>query len=60
MAHTYREFDTRNEMLKNYCSTITSPKIMEIGVFKGDFLKFIVDNCNIGSIDAVDLFEGHM
>jgi len=58
MADTYREFDTRNEMLKHYCSTITSPKIMEIGVFKGDFLTFLVDNCAIGSIDAVDLFEG--
>ena len=53
-----REFDNRNEMLKYYCSNITNPKLLEIGVFKGDFLEYIVENCNIGTIDAVDLFEG--
>jgi lipopolysaccharide biosynthesis glycosyltransferase/predicted O-methyltransferase YrrM len=51
-------YDTRNEMLKYYCDTIISPKILEIGVFKGDFLEYLVENCNIGSIDAVDLFKG--
>ena len=51
-------FDTRNEMLKYYCDKLSNPKILEIGVFKGDFLDYLVKNCNIGSIDAVDLFEG--
>ena len=51
-------FDTRNEMLKHYCDKFTSPKVLEIGVFKGDFLDYLVKNCNVGSIDAVDLFEG--
>ena len=51
-------FGTRNEMLKHYCDKFTSPKVLEIGVFKGDFLDYLVKNCNVGSIDAVDLFEG--
>ena len=51
-------FDTRNSMLQHYCSKISSPKIVEIGVFKGDFLDYLVTNCTVGSIDAVDLFEG--
>jgi O-methyltransferase len=53
-----KEFDNRNDMLKHYCSKITNPKLLEIGVFKGDFLEYVVENCNVGSIDAVDLFEG--
>jgi len=51
-------FDTRNDMLKFYCNKLTNPRILEIGVFKGDFLNYLVTNCNCGSIDAVDLFEG--
>uniref|UniRef100_A0A6C0HNS3 Methyltransferase domain-containing protein n=1 Tax=viral metagenome TaxID=1070528 RepID=A0A6C0HNS3_9ZZZZ len=51
-------FDTRNEMLQNYCYKLSSPKLLEIGVFKGDFLNYLINNCNIGSIDAVDLFYG--
>jgi lipopolysaccharide biosynthesis glycosyltransferase len=51
-------FDTRNDMLKFYCNKVTSPKILEIGVFKGEFLHYLEKNCNWGSIDAVDLFEG--
>jgi hypothetical protein len=54
----FNTFDTRNEMLKYYCSKLISPKILEIGVFKGEFLDYLVKNCNFGSIDAVDLFEG--
>lgn len=52
-------FDTRNEMLQYYCDKLSNPKILEIGVFKGEFLDYLVKNCNIGSIDAVDLFEGN-
>lgn len=51
-------FDTRNDMLKYYCDTLSNPKILEIGVFKGDFLNYLVTNCNYASIDAVDLFKG--
>jgi len=51
-------FDTRNDMLKFYCDELTKPRILEIGVFKGEFLHYIEKNCNWGSIDAVDLFEG--
>ena len=51
-------FDTRNEMLKFYCNKLCNPKVLEIGVFKGDFLDYLVNECNTGSIDAVDIFEG--
>ena len=51
-------FDTRNEMLKYYCDKLSNPKILEIGVFKGELLDYLVKNCNLKSIDAVDLFEG--
>jgi hypothetical protein len=41
-----------------YCNKLSNPKLLEIGVFKGEFLDFLVRECNIGSIDAVDLFDG--
>jgi lipopolysaccharide biosynthesis glycosyltransferase len=54
-----RIFETRKDMLKYYCEKLTSPpKILEIGVFKGDFLEYLVQNCKFSSIDAIDLFEG--
>jgi len=56
--NTIAQFDTRHDMLKYYCSTLSNPVCMEIGVFKGDFLDFLVNDCKVGSIDAVDLFEG--
>jgi hypothetical protein len=56
--NSIKMFDTRNEMIKYYCNKLVNPKILEICVFKGDFLNFIITNCNVGSIDAVDLFEG--
>lgn len=52
----YTIFETRNDMLTHFCSTITNPKLLEIGVFRGEFLEFLVTQC--GSIDAVDLFQG--
>jgi lipopolysaccharide biosynthesis glycosyltransferase len=55
---TVTVFDTRNDMLKHYCNKLSQPKVLEIGVFKGEFLDFLVENCNAGSIDAVDVFEG--
>ena len=51
-------FDTRNDMITHYCSRISNPNILEIGVFKGEFLDYLVKNCGARSIDAVDLFEG--
>jgi len=51
-------FNTRNEMLTEYCNRIDKPRILEIGVFKGDFLEYLVTSCRTASIDAVDLFEG--
>jgi len=53
-----KEFDTRNNMIVHYASKIKNPKILEIGIFKGEFFDFIFRNCNVGSIDGVDIFEG--
>jgi hypothetical protein len=58
LKNMFKIFDTRNEMLQYYCDKLSNPKLLEIGVFKGGFLNFLVKNCNIGSIDAVDLFHG--
>jgi hypothetical protein len=55
-----RHFDTRNEMIVHYASLINEPKIMEIGIFKGEFFDFIVINCKPSLIDGVDLFEGNV
>lgn len=51
-------FETRNDMIKYFCSEISNPKILEIGIFKGEFFDYIAENCNPGSLDGVDLFEG--
>jgi hypothetical protein len=47
-------WETRND-IKYYCN---KSKILEIGVFKGEFLDYIVNNCDYVSVDGVDLFEG--
>jgi hypothetical protein len=52
------KFNNRNDMLKYYSSILNQPKLLEIGIFRGDFLNYLVSECNYGSIDAVDLFEG--
>jgi len=51
-------FDTRNEMIGHYCSLIEEPRLLEIGIFKGEFFDYIINTCKISSIDGVDLFEG--
>jgi hypothetical protein len=51
-------FDNRNDMLKHYSNSMNQPKLLEIGVFRGDFLDYLVSECNYSSIDAVDLFQG--
>lgn len=58
-------FPTRNEMLLHYYNILkslsTTPiKIIEIGVFKGEFLNYIHTNCQPSIIDAIDLFDGEM
>jgi len=51
-------FEDRNSMLQHYCKAIPNPKILEIGIFKGEFLDYLVQNSGASSIDGVDLFEG--
>jgi hypothetical protein len=51
-------FDNRKDMIAHYLNTIVNPKVLEIGIFKGEFFDFIANNCTIGSLDGVDLFEG--
>tara|TARA_S200002703_G_scaffold23747_1_gene20599 strand:+ start:2018 stop:2590 length:573 start_codon:yes stop_codon:yes gene_type:complete len=51
-------FDTRNEMIKYYSSQIENPIMCEIGVFKGEFFKYILDNCNPSILEGVDVFSG--
>lgn len=51
-------FDNRNMMMKNYVNKIRYPKILEIGIFKGDFFNFISNECNFTALDGVDIFEG--
>lgn len=51
-------FDTREGMIKYYSDKIDKPKILELGVFKGKFLDFMVNNLDYGLIDGVDLFNG--
>ena len=57
-GHSIKIFDSRKEMIKHYSETIAYPIILELGVFKGVFLDYLVKNCNHRCIDAVDLFEG--
>ena len=51
-------FEDRKTMIKYYSDFIVKPKFLEIGIFKGDFFDYIVKNCDIHSIDGVDLFTG--
>ena len=55
---SYTIFEDRNTLIKEICKRSVSPKVLEIGVFKGEFLDYIVNNCSIYSIDGVDLFQG--
>lgn len=58
MENNIKIFDNRKEMIVHYSKEFNSPRILEIGIFKGEFFDFIVDNCNPCAIDGVDLFEG--
>ena len=47
------EKDITEDMLKYYCSKIKTPKILEIGVFKGEFLEYQY------TADDIGLFTGY-
>jgi hypothetical protein len=51
-------FDTRNDMLKHYSNLFQKPVMCEIGVFKGEFFKYLLENCDPSKIEGVDLFNG--
>ena len=55
---SYTVFEDRNTLIKEICNRIVSPRVLEIGVFRGEFLDYIVNNCSISTIDGVDLFRG--
>lgn len=50
-------FETREELLNFLGDNI---KIAEIGVFKGEFSKFIFENLNPKELFLVDIFEGYV
>ena len=50
-------FETREDLL-NYLGI--DLKIAEIGVFKGEFSKFIFDNLKPKELFLVDIFEGYV
>lgn len=50
-------FETREELLTFLGKNLT---IAEIGVFKGDFSKFIFDNLDPKELFLVDVFEGYL
>ncbi len=51
-------FDNRKDMIKHYANELERPRILEIGIFKGEFFDYIVDACNPQIMDGVDFFEG--
>jgi hypothetical protein len=50
-------FDTRNDFIKTLNKDLI---ICEIGVFKGEFSKFIFDEINPKELHLIDIFEGMM
>ena len=52
-----KKFNTRNELIEVLPKEM---KIVEIGVFKGDFSKLIFQNMNPSELILVDIFEGYM
>tara|TARA_R110000796_G_scaffold5_5_gene41 strand:- start:6965 stop:7537 length:573 start_codon:yes stop_codon:yes gene_type:complete len=51
-------FENRKQMLKHFTDQIGNADILEIGVFKGEFLDFLVNDCLHKIVDGVDLFSG--
>jgi hypothetical protein len=52
-----RIIETRNELLNLFEKNI---KVCEIGVFKGEFSKLLIDTLNPNELHLIDLFEGMM
>src|SRR5579862_2454844 len=54
-------FDTRTHMFRYFCSQYSdsSPRMLEIGVFKGKFLQSLTEVCPHFHIDGVDIFQGN-
>jgi hypothetical protein len=50
-------FKTREDLVKVLPKGMS---IAEIGVFRGEFSKFIFENMNPSHLSLVDIFEGHM
>ena len=50
-----KKFETRNEMFSSFDKEL---KIAELGVFEGEFGKFIHENCKPSELFLVDLFSG--
>ena len=50
-------FETREELLKTFDNNLT---VAEIGIFKGEFSKFIFENMNPKELYLVDIFEGYV
>lgn len=49
------KIETRNDLIKSFNKDMI---ICEIGVFKGDFSKFIKENLNPSELHLIDVFEG--
>jgi hypothetical protein len=50
-------FETREDLMKTLPKEM---KIAEVGVFKGEFSKFIFENLNPSELLLIDIFEGYM
>lgn len=50
-------FETRNDLIKSLPKKM---KIAEVGVFKGEFSKFLFENLNPDELFLIDIFEGNM
>jgi hypothetical protein len=50
-----KKFKTRNEMFSHFEKGL---KIVELGVFRGEFSKIIYEICNPSELYLVDLFDG--
>lgn len=57
MKYMEKIFNTRNELI---LSLPLNMKIAEIGVFKGEFSKYIYQQINPSKLFLVDIFEGYM
>lgn len=52
-----KHFDTREEMFKTFSKKM---KIAEVGVFRGGFSKFILEELEPAELHLIDIFEGNV